>query len=500
MNHALLFNVHSLGNRRPPGPHRIATVLRSEGWDCEVIDFAGLWSLEELKELAKSRITSYTVFVGFGVMFDVWRDTVMEDFSSWLRKTYPNVKQIIGGQWPPVDDSANIDYYITGYAEKAMLELAKTLIGNQPLSKISFDPKYFGKKKKVISGNTFYPSFPMKSLMIDYEDRDFLNSNEWLTIEAGRGCKFKCPYCTYPILGVKGDYSRDAEDFAKQLQVTYDKYGITNYFVSDETFNDRSDKIIKFADAVETLNFEPWFTGFIRGDLLVSRKQDWEHLSRMRFLGQFYGIETMNHESAKAIKKGMHPDKLLPGLLEAKDYFNNHGRKLYRGMIALIVGMPYESKESIAQSFKWLENNWVGEAVSITALEIPLDPTVDVLSEMSVDWEKFGYSKVADTVPDLNLKNYVVGQTIMNSKLHWRNEYMDYIEAAQIADKFKCESEERGLFGASPWGLDYFMHYMTLEKALEWRPKVSTLQGFETHVATTKRETIDPYILKKLNY
>jgi hypothetical protein len=498
MHHALLFNVHSLGNRRPPGPHRIATVLRNEGWDCEVIDFATTWSLDQLKELAKSRITNATVFVGFGVMFNVWRETVMEEFSGWLKKQYPNVKQIVGGQWPPVHDSFSIDYYVTGYAEVAMLELIKTLTGNQPVSKLSFDPKYFGKNKKVISGNTFYPSFPMKSLMIDYEDRDFLNPGEWLTIEAGRGCKFNCPYCTYPILGVKDDYSRDAADFALQLQRTYDKYGITNYFVSDETFNDSSEKIIKFADAVETLNFEPWFTGFIRGDLLVSRKQDWEHLMRMRFLGHFYGIETMNHQTAKAIKKGMNPERLLPGLLEAKDYFKSNGRKLYRGTIALIVGLPYESKESIAQSFDWLEKNWIGESISVSALEIPLDPTVDVLSEMSIDWDKFGYVKIADQVPELNLKNFTISP-LMNSKLLWKNEHMDYIEAAKLVDDYNCFVEERGLFGASPWALDYFMHYMPLEQALASRFELGTKERFNYHVAITKRDAIDPYITKKLS-
>lgn len=498
MNHALIFNVHNLGHRRTPGPHRIATVLRNEGWDIEVIDFASMWPLDKLQELTRLRITQGTAFFGFGVMFDMWGASNMEEFSAWLKQEYPHIKQVIGGQWPPVHDSNHIDYYITGYAENAMLQLSKVLTKEQPISAIAFDPKYLGSKKKVISGNKFYPSFPMKSLTIRYEERDYIMSTEWLTIEAGRGCKFQCPYCTYPILGVKEDYSRDAADFAEQLQDTYDRFGVTNYFVADETFNDATEKIIKFADAVSTLTFKPWFTGFIRADLLVSRRQDWEPLHRMGFYGHFYGIETMNHATAKSIKKGMKPEKLLAGLLEVKDYFKNTGDGLYRGLIAQVVGLPHETKDTLAKAFKWLEDNWQGEAINLTALDIPLDDTVDVLSEMSINWEAFGYTKVSDTVPQLDLKNFIVGQTIMNSKLHWKNEHMDYVEASKIADDFKCSAEDRELFGVNPWGLDYFTHYMPLDRALTMRQRRSTKESFDSHVANTQ-VNVNEYIAKKLS-
>ena len=116
--------------------------------------------------------------------------------------------------------------------------------------------------------------------MIKYEDRDFIKSTEWLTIEFARGCIFKCPYCTFPILGVKFDPSRDSEDAYTQLQDAYDRYGVTNYFVSDETFNDKPEKIAKFADMAERLSFNPWYSGFIRADLMVSRGQEeWVNLA-----------------------------------------------------------------------------------------------------------------------------------------------------------------------------------------------------------------------------
>lgn len=464
MKHALIFNVHTINIRRPGGAYRIASFLREHGWDIEVIEWTMHWSQEELHELCKSRITNNTVFVGYSCFFSEWNDHV-EKLATWIKKTYPNVKQLTGSQSKPRMESDAVDYYLTGFGEYAILELLKYITGNGPAP--NFDPKYFG-SKKVITANHFYPAFPMKRLMIKYEDRDFIEPNDWLTMEFSRGCKFKCLYCNFPVLGVKGDYTRDADDYYIQMMDAYDRFGVTSYYASDETFNDRSEKITKFADVTRKMPFKPWFSGFIRGDLLVSRKQDWEPLAELGFLGQFYGIESMNHETSKAIGKGMHPDKLLPGLLEARNYFKTHNRKCYRGVIALMVGLPYESKESLQKSFQWLINNWQGEAIEVWPLEIPIDYKTDVLSTLSVNWEKYGYREIPlENLPKLKNRFTEVKHGISN--LHWENEYMNFHEARLIADDFRSMAKEKCRFNVNSYGLDNLIQIgLTIEQALEF--------------------------------
>jgi radical SAM superfamily enzyme YgiQ (UPF0313 family) len=117
--------------------------------------------------------------------------------------------------------------------------------------------------------------------------------------------------------------------------------------VVDETFNDRPDKIEKFADAVEQLSFVPFFSGFIRADLLVNRPNDKENLLRMNFLGHHYGIESLHYPSAQAIGKGMHPEKLTQGLVEVKQYFQKNKRKIYRGTMSFIAGLPHETLDTM---------------------------------------------------------------------------------------------------------------------------------------------------------
>jgi len=403
--HGLIFQVYQHGSswstddqnnkfyRRRAGGHRIASFLRSLGWDIEVIDFSAEFSFEELKEICQSRITNKTVFCGFSCIFQSW-PTNIEQIANWIKHKHTHVYNIWGGgTWPNVN-SASIDYYISGYGENALYNLLKYLTGNSSKKLLHFDLRYAN--KKVITANKVDPSFPMNILTQDYEDRDFMRPEEWGHIELSRGCIFKCKFCYYPVLGVKGDYTQDTADFKRSMQRNYDRYGIKNYYVVDETFNDSSEKIKKFADAVESLSFVPFYSGFIRADLLISRPSDREDLMRMNFLGHYYGIESFNFESAKAIGKGMPTEKLQHGLLEIKNYFLNNNRKIYRGTISMIAGLPYETVATMKKSLAWLRQKWSDQHSVWFPLTIP-DKTyqthwwADSISDMGINFENYGY-------------------------------------------------------------------------------------------------------------
>ena len=96
--HSLIFNMGALGQYvkgRTSGAYRIATELRTQGWDVEVVDFFYFWTLEELKTLSKSRINKNTKFIGFSHIFSDWPE-LAEDFTTWLKETNPDVKIIFG--------------------------------------------------------------------------------------------------------------------------------------------------------------------------------------------------------------------------------------------------------------------------------------------------------------------------------------------------------------------------------------------------------------------
>ena len=137
--------------------------------------------------------------------------------------------------------------------------------------------------------------------------------------------------------------------------------------------------------------FTPNFTGYVRADLLTMRKGDLEEMARMRFNSHLYGIESTNYESAKAIGKGGKPEKILPGILEAKEYFLKHNG-FYRAEMSFIWGLPHETRETLDFTFNWLDENWVGEAVSMFPLHIMRDNGFTRPNDMSNNMDKYGYT------------------------------------------------------------------------------------------------------------
>jgi hypothetical protein len=480
---------------RATGAHRIATVLRQHDWDIEVLDFVYNWPQDKLKHYLETRITSATKFIAYSFTFHTWNNRFHEIFS-YARILNPNIKVIVGGM---ATESCPIeaDYYVNGYGEHAILEVVKDIVGNNPFLKHTINLKTGG---KIIKAMDSYPAFPLTHLdpSVKYESRDFLESQEALIIEISRGCKFKCSYCTYPILGVKGDVTRSADSYAQELTRNYDEWGITNYQIADETFNDRTEKIEKFANATQQLTFKPNLVGFIRADLLAARRQDWPLLDGMNFWGHWYGVESFNHESAKSIGKGMHPDKIKEALIDCRKYFESNG--MYKGSASMIIGLPGETEESVHDAWKWYRENWQGMAAIYYALYIPNDSKTIEQSSFSNDWQKKGYRKYTGEVPNWEPQNTSLHgagtywKEGLANGICWENDNLNFFKAHQMVDEWYKDYGKT--FGAHCFNIINTPHAFPNLK--DW--VTAPVNNIRDATNTASNIFIDNYIEKKLNW
>lgn len=479
---------------RATGAHRIATWLRKQDWDIEVLDFITSWKTEQLLEFLKSRIKSDTVFVSYSFVFHTWEDRLHEVFKC-VRDTYPHIKIIVGGQSTETCP-LEADFYINGYGEHAIGNVLKHIVGNSP-EKLRYT---LHRRGKLVRAMHDYPAYPLTDLdpTIMYEDRDFINPKETLVIETARGCKFKCSYCTYPILGVKGDVSRSAENYTLDLQSLHNKWGVTNFQLADETFNDRTEKIEKFANATAKLTFNPNLTGFIRADLLVSRKNDWPLLRGMGFWSHWYGVESFNWESAKSIGKGMHPDKIKQGLLDAKKYFQATGH--YKGTTSMIIGLSGETTETVRSAWDWFKENWKGQSAIYYALYIPKSEATEETSSFSTNWREKGYTEMTKPV---TFEPKFAGKGSAGTYFYeglktgvlWENDNINFEQAHMMVDEFY--SWYGDYFGAHAFRLND-MH-IGFDSVDQWVDKTYN-QGIRKIATVAGEEFINSYIDKKLSW
>jgi hypothetical protein len=429
MLRCLLFNVtKDVWVGRSLGIYRIAHVLRSNGIDTEVIDWANHWSLQQLQTLFDNRDPSSLSFVGFGQLFSLW-DPKLDQFCDYIKKRRPDLPIISGSQTRPMFDSEYIDYFVQGWGEQGLLALLRWLFSNGTRPRFILNNN---RGKKIITANDDYPAFPDRSLMVKYQDRDFLQPNEWLGIEMGRGCQFQCAFCNFPALGVKEDYSRDGEDFRSQLQETYDRFGVHQYWLADDTVNDRTEKLTKFANEIEKLSFKPTFIGYIRADLLIRRPRDREELLRMNLIGHYYGIESFQKKANSSVGKGMKTAEIQQGLIDIKNYFGSHQSKNYRGTISLIVGLPGDTHEDLENTKTWLIENWQNNSFVIQALMI-FRGDWSKQSKMTFDFQKLGYEQIEPTSD--KIKNPYLRDWAWDYIL-WKNPQMNFYQAEEIVDGF----------------------------------------------------------------
>ena len=437
MNHCLLFSVTDKLKSRSSGVHRIANHLRThQEWDVEVIDFFYSWTLDELKELVRSRVTDNTRFFGFSFLFLTKHiQNNITPFCEWARENYPNIVFISGGQGDQIYNNM-IDYHVGGYGEYALDTLLAYLFSNGPKPVFQLNTNTKNKTRtRVINALANYPAYPMHDPMIKYEARDFIMPGEWGRIEFSRGCKFKCKFCSFPVLGVQEDYTRHADSAREQLMHAYDNWGIEDYLVSDETFNDRTEKITKFANMVETLPWRPYFGGYVRADLLVSRPADRHELLRMGLFSQFYGIESFNQQTSKFVGKGMNVEKLQAGLIDVKNFFKaNSPKNYFAGSIAVIAGLPYETLETLDSTYKWIRQNWSDQVIIASALEISQHLHYRH-SDIDKNYLKYGYREMQG-LQDLNLSiqdvNFLIGN---NDHVIWENDHMNFVQALEWVKK-----------------------------------------------------------------
>ena len=510
MNHVLFFSLTGKRWERVLWPHRVATYLRMNDWDAEVVDFTAFWQLEELQEFVRSRTTDKTVMFCFGTAFlNPW-SPYLNEFTAWLKAEYPDIAIVVGGNNALTTPAEHVDYWVDSYGENAVLALCQHLIGTLG-ERLKTDITI--PNKKVIRGLHHYPSAPLDSYLVDYEVRDFIMPWECPQIETARGCMFSCSYCNFPIIGQAKDVSVSKEQFKLQMQTGFEKWGIVNWRVMDETFNDRPEKLEKYAEAVDELGYNPWICGFARGDLVVKHKEHWDTYIRLGFLGHSMGIETFNHAAGKLVRKGMDPDKLQQGLSEFQEYTDIHAPRRYRANIQMICGIPGESVESWNSSLEWLNTNWTRQSASAHILEVPdYDETLTNQSRFTKELvsnglvklearQNPGYEVSKDNRGNVVFKSTTprgggVGST-RNDIVIWKHSTMDWYQAEALVQEFYSDAGFTGLRGCNPFLSDRLFAYHETTSYEE----IYDYEISEIDTADQKfKDQVQSYINKKLNW
>ena len=341
------------GPIRTIGAYQIAHWIRKHGYSARVIDFCPKLGAEKVAEITEKWITDETVAIGVSSAWWSQAFSLSEGIKkvnpSWkepdwllesrtiIENKFPKLKWIAGGS--AVERGFHSLNWIKfqGHAEE---ELIKWL-----------DHEHNKFKLRSL--------FEIKTLDHRFTKEDFILPQEALPIELGRGCKFKCRFCNYPLIGKKpGTYLRDINCLKDEILYNYENWGTTKYFFLDDTVNEDDEKIKSLAEMVQSLPFELSWVGYNRADLIYAKPHTAQWLLDSGLKSAFFGIETFNKDAAKMVGKGwsgVHGKDWLPKL--QSDIWKNKASIF----CSFIVGLEPETEKDLWDTFNWCKTSGIAD-------------------------------------------------------------------------------------------------------------------------------------------
>jgi hypothetical protein len=427
------------------GPYKIAHELRKLDIDVTVINHTHMWALDELLEYVGSLINNKTLFVGINNMYvknaenidfysgkhltltQAYKGQILpqgkvasDQFAEFIKSK--KIPLVLGG--PKSQDRAHnkqFDYLLQGFADTSISSFVKHLTSGEliPHSYRSVHGPI------VVQDTNEATGWDFASSTMKWHDKDVILPKETLTIEIARGCIFKCSFCNFPLIGKKKfDYIRHFEIIKQEIIDNWERFGVTRYYIGDETFNDSVFKLELMEKLASELPFQLEYFAYLRLDLIIKNPKTIGMLYRSGLRATHFGIETLHPTAGKAIGKKFNAEQVIAVLKQLKE--------ISKGQINLhasfIVGLPGETKESTIKTYNMIKSQ-----------EIPLDSFVYFPltifksglgrdSLLSNDFEKYGYTEMENS--DRKTKF----MQMFSECLPWSSSTMDCVEAVELAN------------------------------------------------------------------
>ncbi len=400
------------------GPYKLRHFLSKHGYTCQVIDFIVHFNEEQLLNIVKKFVTTDTYVLGISTTFicnHVYKrkdgtssafPEHLENVIKVVKQEFPKLKVILGGYGADklymsgLSDASFMSY--TSSNEDIFLEYIdhirkKTL---PPLGSLiqNYTDQYQGPSRHKIWYHTpRNVTYNIEADDFKFVPEDIISDKETLPLDVSRGCIFACTFCNYPHLGKKKlDYIRNMELIKNELIYNFENFGVTQYNIIDDTFNDTVYKLDAFYKMTQTLPFKINYAAYIRVDLIHRFREMADLLKESGLQGCVHGIESFNPHASNILGKawsGKHAKSFLPEL------YHNIWKKQIAQQINYIIGLPKESKQDIIESIDWVKQN---DMYSIHFSPLGVHPEVDsnkrkkfymhtVPNELGKNPEKYGF-------------------------------------------------------------------------------------------------------------
>ena len=197
-------------------------------------------------------------------------------------------------------------------------------------------------KDRMLIQNIDDIPFPMRELLdMEY----YYNKTGYTHIITSRGCPHHCTFCSAATLWQNRYRVRGVESVITEVEEVIKKYNAKKIAFYDDDFTANRKRVIEICNQIKNrnLHFQWWCNGRV-SDI------DEELLDIMKDSGCcqiFFGIESIDPNVLKLIKKGTSPMMIKQAIIMTK-------KAGIRVTCSFIIGLPRETKEQIMRTIDFL--------------------------------------------------------------------------------------------------------------------------------------------------
>ena len=320
----------------------IYQLKKNTTYECDILEF----TIKESNNFIINKIVSYinsTKIDLIGFSCYLWNIEKILDISFFIKQNFPNIKIMFGG--PEVAFDAKyylttyhqIDYIITSDGEDSHHELLQYLDGSKAINEVS-NLRYLDKGTYIETPIKQPDLSKIQLATLDVNDL----KNRVVYLESGRGCPYKCSYCTASLDNKVRFFP--LEDVINIVKILMEKEVKTVKFL-DRTFNANMKYMIDILDFIDKNNKCTTFQFEIVVEKFNQQAIDKVASLKSKFLRFEIGIQSTNEIVNKSVCRRQNMDLLEKNL---KLLQNTNKVDLH---VDLIAGLPYETKEMFITSF-----------------------------------------------------------------------------------------------------------------------------------------------------
>lgn len=360
---------------RPISCYQLAWWLRQHDIESQVIEFTQLLTAEQIVDLIETCIDETTHTIAIGTVFwntnpkPVVPDQVLNSVRH-IKNKYPHLT-ILGGGPNIRRFSAHtpnfFDMVMSGDSEDQLLNYCQEK---------KFNARLENKKFNIVE------------CQHRYSKKDLILEHEAVPLELGRGCIFKCKFCSSANIGkLKGTYQRNYDYIFDEIKYNYENFGTTHYMFLDDTINEDMEKIEYLSKIPKRLGVDITWGGYLRVDLIWSH-ENYNQLFDSGLRNAYFGLESFHPAASKIIGKGWngtHGKEWIPKL------YNDYWNKQVKLEASFIVGLPEEDEQSLNETAKWITELNAGY-MFFYGLDLKHNPGNSMLeSAFTREYKKYNY-------------------------------------------------------------------------------------------------------------